>query len=56
LQWKRTQRFHRIFVKANLKMRSSRRSRKILQKASHLVLLRMIKEYYGTKEEFVYPM
>jgi hypothetical protein len=36
-------------------MRSTRRSSEILKKASHLVSLRMIKVYYGTRVEFVHP-
>jgi hypothetical protein len=37
-------------------MRKSKRLSKILKKAGHLDLLKMAKEYYGTKEESVYPM
>jgi hypothetical protein len=37
-------------------MRNFKRSSETLKKASHLVSLRMTKEYNGTKEEFVYPM
>jgi hypothetical protein len=36
-------------------MRKSKRLSETLKKASHLDLLRMTKECYGTKEEFVYP-
>jgi hypothetical protein len=37
-------------------MRKSKRLRETLKKASHLDLLRMTKECYGTKEESVYLM
>jgi hypothetical protein len=36
-------------------MRKSKRLSETLKKASHLDLLRMTKECYGTKEEFLYP-
>jgi hypothetical protein len=37
-------------------MRKSKRLSKALRKASHLDLLRMTKECYGTKEESMHPM
>jgi hypothetical protein len=36
-------------------MRKSKRLSETLKKASHLDLLRVTKECYGTKEESVYP-
>jgi hypothetical protein len=36
-------------------MRKSKRLSETLKKASHLDLLRMTKECYGTKKEYVYP-
>jgi hypothetical protein len=45
----------KTFEKANSQMRKSKRLSETLKKASHLDLLRMTKERYGTKEESVYP-
>jgi hypothetical protein len=37
-------------------MRKSKRLSETLKKACHLDLLKMTKESYGTKEEYVYPI